>query len=56
VAERVELAALPAADEPTQPPPGDVLEEDALDGIPRAEAEDLLSLRLDSPPEHGSTL
>ena len=53
---RAELLALPAPDEPAQAPPGDVLEEDALHGVPRAEAEDLLPLRLGGSPEHGSKL
>ena len=47
VAERRERAVAPrGGGEPAEPTPGDVLEEDALDGLARAELEHLLPRRL----------
>ena len=47
MAERRELVALASRDEAPEPAARDVLEEHALDGVLRAEAEDLVPLRLD---------
>ena len=47
MAQRAELPALGQRDEAAEPAPRDVLEEHALDGILRAEPEDLVALRLD---------
>jgi hypothetical protein len=47
MAESVELSIVGERRKPAEPPPGDVLEEDALDGILGAELEDLLEGRLD---------
>ena len=47
VAERGQATVLREGAEPAQPPPGDVLEEDALHGILGAELEDLLEPGLD---------
>ena len=48
-----ELVAVGASDEATEPAARDVLEEDPLDGILAAEAEDLIALRLDEFLGHG---
>ena len=47
VAERGEPVVSAGRDEPAQPAPGDVLEEDALDRLARAEREDLLEPRFE---------
>ena len=52
VAEREELPSVRESHEPTEPAPRDVFEEDALDRILRAEAKDLVPLRLDEFPAH----
>jgi hypothetical protein len=49
VAERNERAVPLERGEPTEAAPGDVLEEDALDRLLRAEREDLLERRADEP-------
>ena len=54
MAQSGELAGLVARDEAAEPAAGDVLEEHPLDGIPRAEAEDLIALRLDELLGHDS--
>jgi hypothetical protein len=46
VAEGEKLSALGSRDETAEPSPGDVLEEHALHGILRAEAQDLVMFRL----------
>ena len=55
MAERRELVARPGSrDEAPETAPRDVLEEHALDGVVRAEAEDLVPLRLDERCGHGA--
>jgi len=49
VAERNERAVALERGEPAEPASGDVLEEDALDRLLRAEREDLLERRADEP-------
>jgi hypothetical protein len=49
VAERDEPAFVPEAGEAPQAAPRDVLEEDALDPLLRAEGQDLLERRIDEP-------
>ncbi len=47
MAQRRELALVGACHESAEPAAGDILEEHALDGVFRAEAENLIPLRLD---------
>jgi hypothetical protein len=49
VAERDERAVSFERGEAPEPAPRDVLEEDALDRLPRAEAENLVERRVDEP-------
>jgi len=49
MAERNELPAVLERREPSEPTARDVLEEDALDRLPRAEAEYLIERRIDEP-------
>jgi hypothetical protein len=49
VAERDEPPVLPQPGEAPEPAPRDVLEEDALDPLLRAEGQDLLERRVDEP-------
>jgi hypothetical protein len=49
VAEGDELAAVLERGEASEPASRDVLEEDALDRLPRAEVEDLVERRADEP-------
>jgi hypothetical protein len=56
MAERRQLISIASRDEPTKPAPSHVLEEDTLDGVARAEAEDLGTLRLDQACGHAHEL
>jgi hypothetical protein len=49
VAERKKCTVALERGEPSQPPPCDVLEEDALDRLLRTEGEDLVERRTDVP-------
>src|SRR5207245_446272 len=53
VAEGPQPPVLGDGAEPAQPAPRHVLEEDALDRVPRAEVEDLLEVGLEGPVGHG---
>jgi hypothetical protein len=47
-----EVRALREADEPAKPAARDVLEKHPLDGVQRAEPQDLLARRLEKGPRH----